>query len=277
MLNKTGTTFGFCHYWLKHSELNDSKHLFIIVIVVIIIVVVVIIIVVFIIIIIIVVIIIIIIIVIIVVLLIVIIVWVNLSRQNVLNPLLQLVSCGHVILVIHLQPHAVSILNINHTNLRRREVDAEGLLPVRNQQGEIIRVDPDDAEVRVICVLTCHLLQDFQELKTIWVIFLSKGNNMLSIDVILPDLVHAVRLKFPQGWPVMLFNEFNKLGLSVGLSRNGDGFLHEWLVEINSIHLQLQLLGDLGVKCGIEFDEGVKLLSSIIILDVVGRFLALEI
>lgn len=30
-------------------------------------------------------------------------------------------------------------------------------------QGEIVRVDPDDAEVGVVSVLTCHLLQDFQE------------------------------------------------------------------------------------------------------------------
>lgn len=35
-------------------------------------------------------------------------------------------------------------------------------------QGEIVRVDPDDAEVGVISVLTCHLLQDFQEFITIY-------------------------------------------------------------------------------------------------------------
>ena len=34
-------------------------------------------------------------------------------------------------------------------------------------QREIVWVDPDDAEVRVICVLAGHFLQDFQELKTI--------------------------------------------------------------------------------------------------------------
>ena len=45
--------------------------------------------------------------------------------------------------------------------------------------------------------------------------------------------------------PVMLFNEVNKLGLDVWLSWNGDGLLHEWLIEIHLVHLQLQLLGDL--------------------------------
>lgn len=34
-------------------------------------------------------------------------------------------------------------------------------------QGEVVRVDPDDAEVGVVSVLACHLLQDFQEFKTI--------------------------------------------------------------------------------------------------------------
>ncbi len=35
-------------------------------------------------------------------------------------------------------------------------------------QGEVVRVDPDDAEVWVVSVLTRHLLQDFQEFKTIY-------------------------------------------------------------------------------------------------------------
>lgn len=34
-------------------------------------------------------------------------------------------------------------------------------------QREIVRVDPDNAEVRVISVLACHLLQDFQEFITV--------------------------------------------------------------------------------------------------------------
>lgn len=38
----------------------------------------------------------------------------------------------------------------------------------RSYQGEVIWVDPDDAEVRVVGVLTCHLLQDFQEFKTVY-------------------------------------------------------------------------------------------------------------
>lgn len=36
-----------------------------------------------------------------------------------------------------------------------------------SDQREIVRVDPDDAEVGVIGVLASHLLQDFQEFKTI--------------------------------------------------------------------------------------------------------------
>lgn len=35
-------------------------------------------------------------------------------------------------------------------------------------QREIVGVDPDDAEVRVVGVLTCHLLQDFQEFITVY-------------------------------------------------------------------------------------------------------------
>lgn len=45
--------------------------------------------------------------------------------------------------------------------------------------------------------------------------------------------------------PVVLFNVFNKLRLDVGFPWNGDGFLHEWLIEVNFIDLQLQLLSDL--------------------------------
>lgn len=35
-------------------------------------------------------------------------------------------------------------------------------------QGEVIGVNPDDAEVRVVCVILGNLLQDLQELKTVW-------------------------------------------------------------------------------------------------------------
>lgn len=45
--------------------------------------------------------------------------------------------------------------------------------------------------------------------------------------------------------PVMLFNVFNELRLDVRLSWNGDGLLHEWLIEVNFIDLQLHLLGNL--------------------------------
>lgn len=48
--------------------------------------------------------------------------------------------------------------------------------------------------------------------------------------------------------PVMLFNVLNKLRLNVGLSWNGDGLLHERLIEINFVHLQLQLFGNLKQK-----------------------------
>lgn len=34
-------------------------------------------------------------------------------------------------------------------------------------QWEIVRVNPDDAEVGVVGVLTSHFLQDFKELKTV--------------------------------------------------------------------------------------------------------------
>lgn len=34
-------------------------------------------------------------------------------------------------------------------------------------QGKLVRVDPDDAEVGVVGVLSRHLLQDFQELITV--------------------------------------------------------------------------------------------------------------
>lgn len=36
-----------------------------------------------------------------------------------------------------------------------------------SHQREVVRVDPDDAEVGVVCVVLCHLLQDVKELKTI--------------------------------------------------------------------------------------------------------------
>lgn len=45
--------------------------------------------------------------------------------------------------------------------------------------------------------------------------------------------------------PVVLFNVLNQLRLDVRLSRNRDGLLHEWLVEVDFIDLQFQLLGDL--------------------------------
>lgn len=34
-------------------------------------------------------------------------------------------------------------------------------------QGEVVRVDPDDAQVGVVSVFTCHLLQDLKEFKTV--------------------------------------------------------------------------------------------------------------
>lgn len=36
-------------------------------------------------------------------------------------------------------------------------------------QGKLVRVYPDDTEVGVVGVLSCHLLQDFQELITVYV------------------------------------------------------------------------------------------------------------
>lgn len=34
-------------------------------------------------------------------------------------------------------------------------------------QGEVVRVNPDNAEVRVVCVILSNFLQDLKELKTI--------------------------------------------------------------------------------------------------------------
>merc|ERR1719391_926898 len=156
-------SLSFCHHWQKESEPQDGfEHLFIIVIIVVVVIVVIILI-------IIIFIIVVIIVIIIVIIIIIIVIWVDLPGQHVFDPLLQLVCCGHVIIVIHFHPHAVSILNVYHANLRGAEVNTESLLPIGHQQGELVRVDPDDAEVGVICVLTGDLLQDFQELKTIWV------------------------------------------------------------------------------------------------------------
>lgn len=76
-------------------------------------------------------------------------------------------------------------------------------------QGKLVRVDPDDAEVGVVGVLLRHLLQDFQELITVWVsvqngsdkwaghyarwnpesqtwvVLLGEGNDVLSVNVVL--------------------------------------------------------------------------------------------
>merc|ERR1719348_2298968 len=262
-----------CHHWRKESEPKDGcEHLFILAIIFVVLVIFVILVLIFVVLVIFVIILVfvILIVVIIVIAVVIIIIGVDLSRQHVLDPLLQLVCCGHVVTVIHFHPDTVSILNVYHANLRGAEVNAESLLPIGHQQREVVWVDPDDAEVGVICVLTGHLLQDFQELKTVWVILLSKGNNVLSINVILPDLVHAVRLKFSQGWPVVLLNVVYNFSLSVGLSWNGVRLFHERLVEVNFIQPELQFLGDLSVEGGIELDEGMELLSSIVILDEVG-------
>lgn len=43
----------------------------------------------------------------------------------------------------------------------------------------------------------------------------------------------------------MLLNVINEFSLNVGLSWNGDWLLHKWLIEVNLIHLQLQLFGNL--------------------------------
>lgn len=102
--------------------------------------------------------------------------------------------------------------------------------------------------------------------------------------------------------PVVLFNVLNQLRLDVWLSWNSDGLLHEWLIEVNFIYLQFQLLGDLekdtfkqpvnvdlklkstnknnynqllkktkknnlGVKSGKELDKWMELLSSIIVFN----------
>lgn len=45
--------------------------------------------------------------------------------------------------------------------------------------------------------------------------------------------------------PVMLFNVFNKLWFNVGLSWDGNRFIHERFVEINFIYFQFQLFGNL--------------------------------
>lgn len=77
-------------------------------------------------------------------------------------------------------------------------------------QGKLVGVDPDDAEVGVVGVLLRHLLQDFQELITVWVsvqenrsdkwaghyarsnpeshtwvVLLGEGNDVLSVNVVL--------------------------------------------------------------------------------------------
>lgn len=41
-------------------------------------------------------------------------------------------------------------------------------LEVLKNQGEVIGVDPDDAEVGVVGVVSGHILQDLQELVAIW-------------------------------------------------------------------------------------------------------------
>ena len=45
--------------------------------------------------------------------------------------------------------------------------------------------------------------------------------------------------------PVVLLDVIHQLRLDVGFPWDGDGVLHERLVEIHLVHLQLQLLGDL--------------------------------
>ncbi len=79
-----------------------------------------------------------------------------------------------------------------------------------------------------------------------------------------PDLIHVIWLHFPQCRPVETFsimftndfisqfkafftsvntplivlNEFNKFFLTVGFTRDDDGFIHEGLVKIHFIQLQ---------------------------------------
>lgn len=47
----------------------------------------------------------------------------------------------------------------------RQLADTRTLL--KSHQREVVRVDPDDAEVGVVRVIFCHLLQDVKELKSI--------------------------------------------------------------------------------------------------------------
>lgn len=88
--------------------------------------------------------------------------------------------------------------DVDHPNLGTGQVNVEGFLPVRDElegahrgqpsqacptaqggfvvcppggcqyQWEILRVDPEDAEVRVVRVVPGHILQDLQELEPIW-------------------------------------------------------------------------------------------------------------
>lgn len=93
-------------------------------------------------------------------------------------------------MAIRLSGHAhTHVISLDHADLGGGQVDPEGVLPVGQQlqdtaeqrqrevlshedsptshQGEVVRVDPDDAEVGLVRVLLCHLLQDVKELKTI--------------------------------------------------------------------------------------------------------------
>lgn len=105
-----------------------------------------------------------------------------------------------------------------------------------------------------------------------------------------PDLIHVVWLHFPQCRPVKIFsvmftngfisqfkafftsvntpvivlNEFNKFFLTVGFTRDDDGFIHEGLVEIHFIQLQAQTLSNL--------QKGVAQFRSIEKLSVSGFF-----
>lgn len=61
-------------------------------------------------------------------------------------------------------PVAAPYMGLSVACLPLRLAKAEGLM---SHQGKIIRVNPNDAELRELSVVSGHLLQDLQELKTI--------------------------------------------------------------------------------------------------------------
>lgn len=82
-----------------------------------------------------------------------------------------------------------------------------------------------------------------------------------------PDFIHVVGLQLPQGWPwkaqraliqghrrkertlalvpVVVFNELDQLLLGVRFSWDEDWVIHEGLVKVHLIELQLQSFGHL--------------------------------